>query len=989
MDRSFHRHSLFALGCVAALLLFPAQTRTQSLDPETAGRYYIIAYPDTIKNTFDSRFPNRMEEAVTLVFYSAVSNNVRITSPNGYNAAVQVPAGGIRTVNLNDKSNPASPTFQPAFANPSMATFMLEADEPIILYCHFATRFGGEAYTPIPVARWGTEYFVAAAPGQLVADMSPGGESDYRVSNKAASPVACVIAAYDSTQISITPPTGVFLVGDAPLGITLNKGECYTIRGFVDTTTQNAGRPQMDISGTRIVSSKPIGVVSGSPRTACGYDREVGGLAKNSIRNAAYEWLAPTDQHGTYFVHLPLMDTSRITGASGEITSDKRQYERILLTATTPGTTTVSAVENGTEIPIAPLAYGATDTSRWGRPRPHVYTSDKPAQAFQLPAPVLTYIGIAGSPGFEFGSRWYSAGGFMQELTPREQWTSFAPMFAPRIPLNAQHFVAFATDTASRHSIFTKAGEEVDFNQGTIPGTDLVWGVFPLDTGVVYWLEGRNGARFTAVQYGLWRGGYEMWRPGSARKEGGSSELLHPSEYEEVTAVAYGLPLAPRRRSLLEPDSMSLVLTNLLGTSEDRNVVRAHVSFVGPNPSGLSSLFLDAGTTTNATIVVTNPPGGIHGGETDATADIAQVDATVPASGMVVARDRSGTGTSASFRINPLLIRLGHGDTVDVGALSPGTVRDYRISFFNPNSVPTIILGGKVGGWTRDGDSSHASWGKPGSGNSGFDFVGPSNFPIAVAPNDSVTFFIRFSPTSENSRYVDSLEVLVAGTRIRTIVVGSSLVPCIHMDDLDFGTFRWPGDSGAVRTLMLSICNDGAAPLHFTSADSAWVFRFDDRENMFTVLPSWRDSLVGRVIEAGGCYRIPVTVHVLRPGTFTTIAFAQTDADCHRDSSIWSVTVQAPVNVHEWAAAGYVLETPRPTPTTGAVTIPFSIGRPGHVVVDVIDATGRLLSTLLDAELTEGRHQATTSLANAADGTYYARVRCGAWVSFVAVVVAR
>lgn len=276
----------------------------------------------------------------------------------------------------------------------------------------------------------------------------------------------------------------------------------------------------------------------------------------------------------------------------------------------------------------------------------------------------------------------------------------------------------------------------------------------------------------------------------------------------------------------------------------------------------------------------------------------------------------------------------------------------------------------------------------PGSTPSAFEFISSSDFPISVAANDSVTFFVRFSPTSENSRYLDSAEITTSGTRIRSIITGSSLVPCITMEDLDFGRFSWPADSGAVRTLLLSICNDGAAPLQFASTDSAWVFRWNDTET-FTVLPNWLDSLAGRVMEDGECFRIPVTAHITRPGVFGTTAYAQTDAGCHRDSSVWSVTIQAPVDVPEWESAGFRLESPRPSPTAGRVTMPFSIGRSRRVVIDVIDMTGRIVATPFDASLAEGSHQATASLYGMGNGEYIVRIRCGDWASALLIIIVR
>ncbi len=48
--------------------------------------------------------------------------------------------------------------------------------------------------------------------------------------------------------------------------MTLNAGECYSLRGYVDISDEAYSRSQANISGTRIVTSRPVGVVAGVPR---------------------------------------------------------------------------------------------------------------------------------------------------------------------------------------------------------------------------------------------------------------------------------------------------------------------------------------------------------------------------------------------------------------------------------------------------------------------------------------------------------------------------------------------------------------------------------------------------------------------------------------------------------------------------------------------------------------------------------------------------
>ncbi|MEO5929959.1 MAG: hypothetical protein ABIR47_08500, partial [Candidatus Kapaibacterium sp.] len=150
-----------------------AQKPIPPLDSATAGRTYIIAYPDTVPNILDSRFPNnKVKDGFSLFLYSATpNNNVKISSAGGVNI-VTLDAGAFKEFLVK------SPKIVVGISNAVQTNVItVNADSPIILYCYFAVKQSCEAWTPIPVERWGKEYNVAGTGGGIVNDIGLAGET--------------------------------------------------------------------------------------------------------------------------------------------------------------------------------------------------------------------------------------------------------------------------------------------------------------------------------------------------------------------------------------------------------------------------------------------------------------------------------------------------------------------------------------------------------------------------------------------------------------------------------------------------------------------------------------------------------------------------------------------------------------------------------------------------------------------------------------------
>lgn len=575
---------LLPLAFLLLLLSLPTALSAQKLDPATAGRTYVIAFPDTVRNRIDLRRPNPSHDTILVLIFSAVTTNVHITG-RGYSNHIVVQGGTFSRVYLNASTSTAERPIFDLFGIASSDVFRLEADAPVVIYCYVATDFGGEAWTPVPVDRWGVDYYASAFPGEVLQDVFPVSPNEFVEQQKMAPAVITIVSAYDNTNVTIVPTSKTVWHNFPPMTVKMMANQAYQIASFVDTIPSHSGETQPDIGGVSITSDRPIGVISGNTRAALTQNASPT-ITRNSARNMMIEWLAPTDQHGTEFVYLPTWDSRRRTGLPGEKVEEKRPAERVRVynSVQIPGNATVagSGLSAGVMTTFTIRNQGFYEDTI-SEPVAHLYRTDTAAQAFMGSMPAVQYAGTDVDPIVY--NTW---GGYMVEMTPREQWPRFAPYCAPMHPGGMEHFVNIVTDTASRLKIFKENGTRMVFTM-PIEGTDLIWGTMAVTPGVDHYFEGRDSARFYAYAYGL--------RKGRERFEvsGGTD----PGFYEEEIAVAYGYPLAPRRNALRGQGASGV---------KDRSGEGMLSLAVSPNPSSTRttlSFTLAAPAKTTVTIVNT------------------------------------------------------------------------------------------------------------------------------------------------------------------------------------------------------------------------------------------------------------------------------------------------------------------------------------------------------------------------------------------------
>ncbi|MEP7217805.1 MAG: hypothetical protein ABI876_02755, partial [Bacteroidota bacterium] len=889
MVNRWHYAIVMILVMIAALISRPAFAQPPSLDQNGAGSTYVLAFPDTTTNALDRRFPNSTVTAGFSIFlYSATGpNRVRITG-NGATDSVTLTAGKFLVYDV--RTNPII-----TIANAVQSSIIrLDAAQPIIVYCYVVTPQGCEAWTPIPVEMWGKDYDVAATPGNYVNDIyTPPGLDAASRQPKPAPAEFLIIAASDSTHVTINTH-GRQLDGNPPLRITLNANQCFQAQSYVNSDDYTGAQP--DIAGARITADKPIGLISGNSRTSPQLTRS-GTLTGNSYKNMLMEWIPPTEGLGTEFAYMPTMDGqwSQFSGRN------PREAEAVRLYGVVEGLTLGSITAPG-----MPEIDNTTYTIQKDTLK-EIVISEPIAVYFRTQSRVMAMmhsygIGIAQSEipcdGTLLCKTFAAWAPYMVELTPREQWTTFAPYYAPTSPATMRHYINVVCDTGSQKNIYTEAGTPFLFNR-KITGTTLVWGSATVTPGRDHYLVGRNGARFAGYVYGLLAGREES-RPGVNRS----------GEYEEVSALSYGYPLAAEHRVTLPPDELRI------DTSFD--CPRFHIKIVAlnANPVGLRSVELDPATTFNATLVPISPARlkDVNGLGL-AVMDIEPADPLLDAGGTLIITDRTGASRSVPYAYHAERLHADH-DLLDFGEVTTGQPRTAEITYTNQDAGEIIV-----------GDIRLASGAK------GFSMINITPPPPAtLRPGAMLRVTVRINPATLNILYTDSIRISLDCVTFSVPLRAETAEPQMMIGDLDFGTMR-QGDS--VRSRRAEICNVGRGRISFSpdTVPGALPDVLTWPDGRFDIPRSTLDSLKSIHLGPDECFAFSVLFNPATAGVHRTVARVWGSTRSIRDTSIWNAIVEPPLGVDGDAGAGFQLEAARPNPFGGRMEIGYRLGGAGHVVV--------------------------------------------------------
>ncbi len=865
-----------AAGFVAALLILLggssafAQANIPPLDENTSGTYYCLAYPDTAVNALDTRFPNnRVRTEASLWIFSPVANRVKITTFGTVSEVLQLEAGKFKVYTF--KAGPVVDVINSV----SRRTATIEADLPIVVYCYFAHIQGLEAWTPIPVDRWGTEYYAACLPGETVLEIGTAGETEVPHTVKPAPANILVMAAFDNTKVSLIPPAGMRFVGGPPTTVTLNAGEAYAVQSRV-SLLPDADR-QDDIAASQVKSDKPVGVISGNTRMQIVTD-EVG-LKNNAYKNMATEWIAPVEQHGTKFVYFPTWDGHR--PGLGSSSERKREFARVYNTSGAPMKAFYLQPGGAVKVPFT-VKRDTLQEFAIGQPSAVYYETEAPAQAMMHSSAIVKFNGsipcFSGLPCLSYEA-WAP---YMVEMTPREQWCSFAPYYAPPNPGALQHFISVVTDTITQRSVFRENGSGFIFTR-RIPGTDLIWGTMSVSPGEDHWLEARNGGKFYGVAFGIMQGN-EEYRPGRAKRKddgkgaiaggGGTKapQAMDPCAYEEYNALSYGYPLAPSRRVLKPADTLDI------DTTMDCTTLTIKIRAINDHPIGLRSITLDPSSVKNARLVPVDPVklSDILG-RSNCTVQVTPIDPLQDAEATVLIKDRTGKVWYVYYHYYAERAEMDPAKELNFGEITVGQTGTKTVVVRNPLKRPldvkTLTLA---------------------DGNQGYTIVKSTPpVPTTLAPGDSIIIEITSRPELENHQYIDTLKVKLGCITMPLPLITETARPIIYVGDLKFGRFVLNRDGP--KTMDLEICNIGSGELRFKNPNDPDLKKLMEWLDLnFTMDPNEITKLDTTVLRAQQCVTVKVTFTPTALGTFRTVARVWGSTRDRRDTSVWTAEVVMP-----------------------------------------------------------------------------------------------
>ena len=268
------------------------------------------------------------------------------------------------------------------------------------------------------------------------------------------------------------------------------------------------------------------------------------------------------------------------------------------------------------------------------------------------------------------------------------------------------------------------------------------------------------------------------------------------------------------------------------------------------------------------------------------------------------------------------------------------------------------------------------------------DVYPPSSFivtEVVIPPRDSIKWdrpYLRPYPVSGDTLTPGKHAVIAQVVRHWTsdtmwVTVDSGAAMVYHVST-DSSVYHY-GDSIHVT---VSAVNIGSEPftLQLTSCDVGYIV---DSSNLVVHLPC---SLVivptvvspGDSVEWSYLPPHPVTRDTLEVGKHSIVGLVN---GYGLSDTLWvSVATLSAIKIAPSAPQGYVLENAYPDPFNPSTTIDYQLPARNHVVLNIYDALGRKVETLVDEVQNAGFHSITFDADRLASGVYFDKLEAGPFI---------
>ncbi len=134
----------------------------------------------------------------------------------------------------------------------ALQSYHVNSEDEVMVYAHSQSVMTSDAFLVLPTDVLGMDYYVLA----YKSDISMGGQSNTPSQ-------FAIVASEDDTKVQIIPSTATYINSTREQNIVLNTGDVYLVQADASGSFGYA-----DLTGTKLVSDKPIALFAGHQRTS-------------------------------------------------------------------------------------------------------------------------------------------------------------------------------------------------------------------------------------------------------------------------------------------------------------------------------------------------------------------------------------------------------------------------------------------------------------------------------------------------------------------------------------------------------------------------------------------------------------------------------------------------------------------------------------------------------------------------------------------------
>ncbi|HWF43301.1 MAG TPA: choice-of-anchor D domain-containing protein [Candidatus Kapabacteria bacterium] len=800
---------------------------------------------------------------------------------------------------------------------------------PVTVQFYMEGSNSGGLYMGIPTSALGTHYVTACYfDNPLQDNPSPAPFRDSTSSE------FMIIAAYDNTNIVFTPnattKSGVIgkNSGDGsngtshPVHIQLARGQVYWVRSQADNSLN-------DLTGSDIVSDKPIAVLGGQERGLLGLPG-AGISTGQDVRDVMVEEMTPVDSWDSEFVSIPFLppSESNVTGVG--------DLYRVLSDNTNAGNMDGWIGAGATFPRTEPVSAFQTPAAQWENVTDAidliVSSKDKDGMRKKMYPVMYDYFQDNGAPDD------------YAYTTPNEQnvvaLARFENVAVFKVPQNSYYhgfqFINIITTKDSLRNI------RISYNGG--PGTPL--SSYPKLASYQIPLH----PELTGITSRVASGDYFIYgnTPFVCYSYGRTEDVTSTGAwgYAAPCGMLYGartLEPKPRTSITRECDRWSVRVTDIL--PGDQGI--ADVELLN-DPNGIFTR--PPHVSYNASIFP-NPPQFIPG-DTSVSFDVIINDVTRDSYAAILVTDRSGNDTIIELRSIAIEYTLSSTKDsmlkVDAGAQACST---FSMVVQQTGSSDTITV-----------YPPHFAY-----GDKSFSVLSNPSLPKVMHAGDSVQFTVCFNSV-DTFAHRDSLVIPLGCLATNYLVRASGVTPIIIASDYDFGNVA----VGDTVCHSITIQNTGNGTLII---DKNWVL-----QNVSSEFSFGDDALLPDTIPPGGSANFVFCFHPTVSGGAT----AQMN---------WSTNLVSPFrhqlkdtsllqgngvvsSVAETSTSAFGIDALQPNPAQSDIALHFRASGP-TAQIEIFDVLGRQVRAARMSVAPTDENETRFDLRGLLKGSYILRLTSG------------